>query len=87
MRAAREATLMPNGARRTLACLLLAGVCAAGLSGCANVSRLERSYLSDPMMIFDADPIESVVHQLIRDSREASKGGYGVSGGGCACSQ
>ena len=67
--------------------LLIALACAAMLAGCANVARWERSYLSDPMMVFDADPIESGVHQLIRDSREASRGGYGVSGGGCACSQ
>ena len=61
--------------------------CALAFAGCANVSRLERATLSDPMMIFDADPIEIGVHQLIHDSREASTGGYGVSGGGCACTQ
>ncbi len=61
--------------------------CAATLGGCANVSQWERSYLADHMMVFDADPIEGSVHRLIHDSREASTGGYGVSGGGCACSQ
>lgn len=57
------------------------------LSGCAPVQRWDREYLSDPMMIFNEDPIESSVHRLIYNSREGSTGGYGVSGGGCACSQ
>ncbi len=57
------------------------------LAGCANVSQWERSYLSDHMMVFDSDPIEGRLHRMIQDSREASTGGYGVSGGGCACSQ
>mgnify|MGYP005667536599 FL=1 len=55
--------------------------CVAALAGCANVSQFERAYLSDEMMVFDADPIEGSVHRLIHDSREASSGGYGVSGG------
>ena len=57
------------------------------LSGCAAVQRWEREYLSDPMMIFNEDSVENNVHQLVYDSREGSTGGYGVSGGGCACSQ
>ena len=55
--------------------------------GCAPVQRLERGYLADSMMIFNEDPVEHSVQQLISDSREGSTGGYGVSGGGCACSQ
>lgn len=57
------------------------------LNGCAAVQRWDREYLSDPMMIFNTDPLESNVNQLIFDSREGSSGGYGVGGGGCACSQ
>ncbi len=56
------------------------------LSGCASVQRWDREYLSDPMMIFNADALETNVNQLILDSREGSSGGHGV-GGGCACSQ
>ena len=61
--------------------------CVAAFAGCANVSQWERSYLSDAMMVFDSDPIEGRLHRMIQESREASTGGYGVSGGGCACSQ
>ncbi|MBI1924304.1 DUF4266 domain-containing protein [Candidatus Poribacteria bacterium] len=59
----------------------------AWLNGCAPVQRWERGYLSDPMMLFNADAVETNVHQLIYDAREGSSGGYGSRGGGCACTQ
>jgi hypothetical protein len=57
--------------------LLFAGACTA-------VKPYERELLAQPGMSFDPTPqTDSDQHML--ESREASFGGYGASGGGCGC--
>jgi hypothetical protein len=59
---------------------------AAGLAGggCAAVKPWERELLTQPGMSLDASAsARSDQHML--ESREASAGGFGGSGGGCGC--
>jgi hypothetical protein len=62
--------------------ILCAGLAAAG--GCAPVKPWQRELLAQPGMRIDATP-ESDAEQHMLESREASSGGYGASGGGCGC--
>jgi hypothetical protein len=62
--------------------LLLATI--IGCAACTTVKTYERELLAQPGMSFAADAQnESIQHVL--ESREASFGGYGASGGGCGC--
>jgi hypothetical protein len=55
-----------------------------GCAGCMTVKPYQREFLAQPGMSFGADAQnESLQHML--ESREASFGGYGASGGGCGC--
>lgn len=55
-----------------------------GCAACTTVKTYERELLAQPGMSFTADAQnESIQHAL--ESREASFGGYGSSGGGCGC--
>jgi hypothetical protein len=55
-----------------------------GSAGCVTVKPYERELLAQPGMSFVPDSRnETVQHAL--ESREASFGGYGASGGGCGC--
>jgi len=57
---------------------------ALALGACVTVKPYERELLAQPGMSFGNDPqAESDQHAL--ESREASFGGYGGSGGGCGC--
>lgn len=71
-----------NGTRFTLALL---GLAAAALGGCATVQPWQRGNLADYVMRADRDPLDTVMAEHIRFSREASSGGRGVGGGGCGC--
>jgi len=57
---------------------------AVGASACAAVKPWQRELLTQPGMSLDAAPTaRSDQHML--ESREASAGGFGGSGGGCGC--
>ena len=64
---------------KVLAILLLV----APLSACVSVKPYERELLAQPGMSFDSASADADQHAL--ESREASFGGYGASGGGCGC--
>ena len=55
------------------------------LSGCITVQPWEREVLSDPMMIFDENPIDKGILEHHIDYREGSVGGMGAQAGGCGC--
>ena len=55
------------------------------LSGCVTVQPWEREVLSDPMMIFDENPIDKGILEHHIDYREGSVGGTGAQAGGCGC--
>jgi hypothetical protein len=64
---------------KLLALLLLV----APLAACVSVKPYERELLAQPGMSFDTAKSDADQHML--ESREASFGGYGSSGGGCGC--
>jgi hypothetical protein len=53
--------------------------------GCAAVQPWQRENLSDPIMIFDENPIEKGIREHPLDYREGSSGGTGAQSGGCGC--
>ena len=53
------------------------------ISGCASVKPLEKEYLADKIMQFDADKEELTWELHAFPSREGAAGGYGGPGGGC----
>ncbi|MCG8670999.1 MAG: DUF4266 domain-containing protein [Pseudomonadales bacterium] len=58
------------------------------LAGCAIkpwVKPYERSYLADPVMSFDPDPVSSSYMHHVYQAREGAKGAEGGGGGGCGC--
>jgi hypothetical protein len=58
------------------------------LTGCAHLQPpqpWEKAELARPVMKMDADPLESAFFSHIYFSKEDSKGGDGVGGGGCGC--
>lgn len=57
------------------------------LVGCATepVEAWQRGYLARPEMAWDPDPLSSGLRAQIYYSKEASKGGATVGGGGCGC--
>ncbi len=63
----------------------LAAALGALLTGCATVQPWERDVLSDPIMIFDENPIEKGHLEHHHVYREGSIGGTGTQGGGCGC--
>jgi len=66
------------------AALLLSQLCA-----CASiqpwVKPYERERLADPIMSFNPHPIDSAYMQHVFETRGASRGGDGATGGGCGC--
>lgn len=57
-----------------------------GLAGCARaVLPSEKAYLADPIMQFDADPLEVAADAHVASNREGAAGGAGTGGGGCGC--
>jgi hypothetical protein len=55
------------------------------LFGCATVPPSERELLSDPIMIFDENPIDTKLREQHLEYHEGSVGGTGAQGGGCGC--
>ncbi len=65
-----------------VACLLLlSGGCAPRVT----VTPLQRAYLADYLMRPDRDKLAVKMYDHAFYSREASRGGRGVGGGGCGC--
>ena len=65
--------------------LLLLAVLVLPFANCANVSPIQRAYLSKPVMLTDRDPLAKAMTDHMYFSREAAYGGEGVGGGGCGC--
>ncbi|HEY2743926.1 MAG TPA: DUF4266 domain-containing protein [Polyangia bacterium] len=53
-------------------------------SACAAVKPWQRELLTQPGMSLDAAPAAHADQHML-ESREASAGGFGGSGGGCGC--
>ena len=56
-----------------------------GCSPKMTVSPMERYYLADMVMKTDQDPLSQKMNEHAYFSREGSRGGRGVGGGGCGC--
>jgi hypothetical protein len=57
---------------------------AVATSACAAVKPWQRELLAQPGMSLDAAPTTQADQHML-ESREASAGGFGGSGGGCGC--
>ena len=58
------------------------------ITGCSpkvTVSPMERYHLADVVMKADRDPLSLKMNDHAYFSREGSRGGRGVGGGGCRC--
>jgi hypothetical protein len=57
------------------------------ISACSleSVKPWDRDILAQKKMELVPDPLESSIDEHIYFSKEASKGGQGVGGGGCGC--
>ena len=71
--------------KRILLCPLLGFLLSLAFGGCAAVQPWQREDLSDPIMIFDENPIEKGIKEHPLDYREGSSGGTGAQSGGCGC--
>ena len=56
-----------------------------GCSPKVTVSPMDRAYLNDYLMRTDRDPLALKMFDHAYYSREGSRGGRGVGGGGCGC--
>ncbi|MDH5184744.1 MAG: DUF4266 domain-containing protein [Gammaproteobacteria bacterium] len=77
---------LPKTLHRCLATLLILSL----LSACSvfklkPVRPWDRDILAKPEMQLDADVMEAEMDEKIYYSKEASRGGAGVGGGGCGC--
>jgi hypothetical protein len=66
------------------------GLIVISLSACKYlepkpVKPWDRDILARPEMQPDADPMESLMDDKIYFSKEASRGGASIGGGGCGC--
>ncbi len=77
-----------NIARRTLG-LAAAVSLLTQLGGCAPiqpwVKPYERERLADPIMAFEANPVDFSYMIHVYEVRGAARGGDGATGGGCGC--
>ena len=65
---------------------ICASVLLVGCTGADDVKPWEKEALAKDIMKFDgANPQVKKFEQHIYFSKEASRGGYGVAGGGCGC--
>jgi hypothetical protein len=58
------------------------------ITGCTpkmTVSPMERYHLADVVMKADRDPLSQKMNDHAYFSREGSRGGRGIGGGGCGC--
>lgn len=70
---------------RALSTLLVLGLTASCLAGCATVAPEQRAVLADPTMQFANDARHEAPLRHALENREGSMGGTGVQGGGCGC--
>lgn len=56
-----------------------------GCSPQITVSPMDRYHLADMVMRTDRDPLTQKMNEHAFFSREGSRGGRGVGGGGCGC--
>ena len=70
---------------RLAALLLLLGLAATSLPGCASVRPWEREILSRRDMAWEPDALEAQRRNHIYFSKEAALAGGGGGGGGCGC--
>lgn len=64
----------------SVACLAVS-ICGS----CSTVKPWERAQLARPVMNPERDALGIVISEHMYFSREASRGGRGVGGGGCGC--
>ncbi|HEX7640182.1 MAG TPA: DUF4266 domain-containing protein [Burkholderiaceae bacterium] len=64
---------------------LLAGALSAGCAALQPPQPWQKAELARPVMRMDTDPLESAFFSHVYFSKEDSKGGDGVGGGGCGC--
>jgi cytochrome c biogenesis protein CcmG/thiol:disulfide interchange protein DsbE len=57
----------------------------SSLEAAGSVKAWQRTYLADPLMNLDGDPITRLLREHIHASKEAAAGDGGPSGGGCGC--
>jgi Domain of unknown function (DUF4266) len=79
---------MKNAVR--MAHIGMAAIGVIALAGCGTVKTVrvqpwERTYLADPVMDPDRDPVATATSEHVYDSREAAQGGRSVGGAGCGC--
>lgn len=70
--------------------LLIPIALCAMLCGCASTQAVrvkpwERSYLADPLMDANRDPLATAMMEHVYFSREQASGGAGIGGAGCGC--
>ena len=67
--------------------IVLAGVAALALGGCASlgVKPWQRGILAREDMQLNAEPLTHALDNHLYFSKEASSGGSGFAGGGCGC--
>ena len=65
--------------------LTLFWVLASGCTPKITVSPMERYHLADLVMKVGRDPLFTKMNDHAYFSREGSRGGRGVGGGGCGC--
>ena len=69
----------------TVIAIAATGVLAAGCAHVQPPQPWEKAELARPVMRMDGDPLESQFLSHVYFSKEDSKGGSGVGGGGCGC--
>ncbi len=70
---------------KLLLMLFMFAIFAGFFNSCTAVQPWQRESLSDPIMIFDANPIDQGIEEHYLDYREGSVGGTGAQSGGCGC--
>lgn len=58
---------------------------AEGLRATGSLKAWERTYLADPILSLDGDPLTRFIREHVHASKEAAAGNGGASGGGCGC--
>lgn len=58
---------------------------ARSLEATGRIKAWQRTYLADPIMNLDGDPITRMLREHIHASKEGAAGDGGAAGGGCGC--
>jgi cytochrome c biogenesis protein CcmG/thiol:disulfide interchange protein DsbE len=57
----------------------------SSLEATGSIKAWQRTYLADPLMSLDGDPITKLLREHVHASKEAAAGDGGAAGGGCGC--